>query len=110
MANLLEINDLATYFFTHDGIVKAVDGVSYSLAEGEIMGIVGESGCGKSVSALSVMGLVASPPGRIVNGSVLFEGDNLLEMDASEMRRIRGKPDGDGLPGADDLPQPRPHH
>ena len=90
MSNLLEINDLATYFFTHDGVVKAVDGVSYSLEEGEIMGIVGESGCGKSVSALSVMGLVASPPGRIVNGSVLFEGDNLLEMDVSEMRRIRG--------------------
>lgn len=90
MANLLEIKDLATYFFTHDGIVKAVDGISYSLEEGETLAIVGESGCGKSVSALSVMGLIASPPGRIVNGSVTFEGDNLLEMSATQMRHIRG--------------------
>lgn len=90
MANLLEIKDLATYFFTHDGIVKAVDGISYSLEEGETLAIVGESGCGKSVSALSVMGLIASPPGRIVNGSVTFEGDNLLEMTPSQMRHIRG--------------------
>ena len=90
MANLLEIEDLATYFFTHDGVVKAVDGITYQLEEGEVLGIVGESGCGKSVSALSVMGLVATPPGRIVNGSVKFEGENLLELDASEMRKIRG--------------------
>ena len=90
MANLLEVEDLATYFFTHDGIVKAVDGISYELAEGEIMGIVGESGCGKSVSALSIMRLVATPPGRIVNGSVRFDGENLLELDAAEMRHIRG--------------------
>jgi oligopeptide transport system ATP-binding protein len=90
MANLLEIKDLATYFFTHDGIVKAVDGISYSLEEGETLAIVGESGCGKSVSALSVMGLIASPPGRIVNGSVKFEGEDLLEMNTSQMRHIRG--------------------
>jgi len=90
MAKLLEVEDLATYFFTHDGVVKAVDGITYGLEEGEVLGIVGESGCGKSVSALSVMGLVASPPGRIVNGSVKFEGEDLLEMDASEMRHIRG--------------------
>ena len=90
MANLLEVEDLATYFFTHDGIVKAVDGISYELAEGEIMGIVGESGCGKSVSALSIMRLVSTPPGRIVNGSVRFDGENLLELDSAEMRHIRG--------------------
>jgi oligopeptide/dipeptide ABC transporter ATP-binding protein len=87
---LLEINDLATYFFTQDGIVKAVDGISYHLDEGEILGIVGESGCGKSVSALSIMRLVASPPGRVVSGEVLFDGENLLDKDEAEMRDIRG--------------------
>ena len=87
---LLEINDLATYFFTQEGVVKAVDGISYELAEGEVLGVVGESGCGKSVSALSIMRLVANPPGRTVGGEVIFEGENLLEMDDSEMRNIRG--------------------
>ena len=87
---LLEITGLATYFFTQDGVVKAVDGISYDLNEGEILGIVGESGCGKSVSALSIMRLVASPPGRVVDGVVLFEGDDLLQKDEREMRDIRG--------------------
>ena len=90
MAKLLEIKDLATHFFTQEGVVKAVDGISYDVEEGETLGIVGESGCGKSVSALSIMRLVASPPGRIVSGEVIFEGENLLEMDDSEMRHIRG--------------------
>ena len=90
MANLLEVRDLATHFFTQDGVVKAVDGITYHVEEGETLGIVGESGCGKSVSALSIMRLVASPPGRIVNGEVIFEGENLLEMDDTEMRHIRG--------------------
>jgi oligopeptide transport system ATP-binding protein len=90
MAKLLEINDLRTYFFTQDGVVKAVDGVSYDLEEGEILGIVGESGCGKSVSALSIMRLVANPPGRIVGGEVLFDGDDVLKLNDSEMRHIRG--------------------
>ena len=72
MAKLLEVKDLATHFFTQDGVVKAVDGISYELEEGETVGIVGESGCGKSVSALSVMRLVASPPGRTVGGEVIF--------------------------------------
>ena len=90
MAKILEIKNLATHFFTQDGVVKAVDGINYDVEEGETLGIVGESGCGKSVSALSVMRLVASPPGRIVNGEVLFEGENLLEMDDTEMRHIRG--------------------
>jgi oligopeptide transport system ATP-binding protein len=90
MANLLEVKDLATHFFTQDGVVKAVDGISYTLAEGEVLGVVGESGCGKSVHALSIMRLVANPPGRIVAGEIMFEGENLLNMDDSEMRHIRG--------------------
>ncbi len=90
MANLLEVRDLATHFFTPDGVVKAVDGISYDVKEGEVLGIVGESGCGKSVSALSIMRLIADPPGRIVGGSVVFEGRDLLALNDSEMRRIRG--------------------
>ena len=90
MANLLEVKDLATHFFTQDGVVKAVDGISYNLAEGEVLGVVGESGCGKSVHALSIMRLVANPPGRTVGGEILFEGEDLLNMDDSEMRHIRG--------------------
>ncbi len=90
MAKLLEVNDLATYFFTQDGVVKAVDGISYDLEEGEVLGIVGESGCGKSVSALSIMRLVASPPGRTIRGEVKFEGEDLLNLDDAEMRHIRG--------------------
>ena len=90
MANLLEVKDLTTHFFTQDGVVKAVDGISYNLAEGEVLGVVGESGCGKSVHALSIMRLVANPPGRTVGGEILFEGENLLNMDDSEMRHIRG--------------------
>ena len=90
MAKLLEINNLSTYFFTQDGIVKAVDDISYDLEEGEVLGVVGESGCGKSVHALSVMRLVPTPPGRTVAGEVRFEGEDLLKMDDSEMRNIRG--------------------
>ena len=90
MAKLLEVKDLATYFFTQEGVVKAVDGISYDLEEGEVLGIVGESGCGKSVSALSIMRLVANPPGRTVRGEVFFEGEDLLKMDNAEMRHIRG--------------------
>ena len=90
MAPLLEVKNLKTHFFTTDGIVKAVDGISYEVAEGEVVGIVGESGCGKSVGAMSIMRLVASPPGRIVEGEVLFGGEDLLQMDEREMRGIRG--------------------
>ena len=90
MAKLLEINNLSTYFFTQDGIVKAVDDISYELEEGEVLGVVGESGCGKSVHALSIMRLVPTPPGRTVAGEVIFEGEDLLEMDDAEMRNIRG--------------------
>lgn len=87
---LLEVKDLATHFFTQEGVVKAVDGISYELEEGEVLGVVGESGCGKSVGALSIMRLVADPPGRTVRGEVIFEGDDLLKLDDSEMRNIRG--------------------
>ena len=90
MASLLEVKNLKTHFFTADGVVKAVDGISYDVEEGEVVGIVGESGCGKSVGAMSIMRLVASPPGRIVDGEVVFEGKNLVEMDDKDMREIRG--------------------
>ena len=90
MATLLEVKDLSTYFFTPEGVVKAVDGISYDLQEGETLGLVGESGCGKSVSALSIMRLIQRP-GRTVAGEVTFNGQDLLALDDSEMRRIRGK-------------------
>ena len=90
MANVLEIRDLATYFYTPDGVVKAVDGISYVVEEGETLGMVGESGCGKSVSALSVMRLIADPPGKIERGEVVFEGQDLLQLSESEMRKVRG--------------------
>lgn len=90
MGTLLEVKDLRTYFFTQDGVVKAVDGISYDLLEGETVGLVGESGSGKSVSALSILRLIASPPGRIVGGEVWFEGEDLLKLDEEEMRHIRG--------------------
>ncbi len=87
---LLEITDLATHFFTRDGVVRAVDGVSYSVGAGETLAVVGESGCGKSVTALSVLRLIASPPGRVVGGSIKFKGDDLLRKTEFEMRKIRG--------------------
>ncbi len=86
---LLEVNDLVTQFYTEDGTVRAVDGVSYQIDRGEKFGIVGESGAGKSVTSLSVMGLIESP-GEIVDGEILFKGENLLEKSPEEMRRIRG--------------------
>jgi len=86
----LEIKDLRTHFFTREGVVKAVDGVSYQLNQGETLGLVGESGCGKSVSALSIMRLIPDPPGRIVGGTITFEGHNLTAMSEKELRRIRG--------------------
>ncbi len=91
MEELLKINDLRTYFFTHEGTVKAVDGISFRINRGETLGIVGESGCGKSVTALSILRLIADPPGKIVSGEIRFEGKNLLELDEKEMRDIRGK-------------------
>jgi oligopeptide/dipeptide ABC transporter ATP-binding protein len=87
---ILQVDNLQTHFFTAVGTVRAVDGVSYDLKSGETLGVVGESGCGKSVSALSVLRLVANPPGRIVGGAIRFEGKNLLELSDPEMERIRG--------------------
>jgi oligopeptide/dipeptide ABC transporter ATP-binding protein len=87
---LLEIRDLRTQFFTDDGLVRAVDGVSYALGRGETVGVVGESGCGKSVTALSILRLIPDPPGKIVSGQILFDGTNLIELTAAEMRRVRG--------------------
>ncbi len=89
-SHLLDVRDLRTQFATHEGIVKAVDGVSFHLDEGEVLGLVGESGCGKSVSALSLMRLIPNPPGRIVGGEAFFEGQDLLSLDESELRKIRG--------------------
>ena len=88
---VLEVEDLQTYFYTRAGLVKAVDGVSFSLKRGETLAIVGESGCGKSVTALSMMRLVADPPGRIVGGSIRLDGVDLVAVDAATMRSIRGK-------------------
>ena len=90
MATLLEVNDLQTHFFTMDGVVRAVDGVSYDLEEGETLGLVGESGCGKSVSALSLMRLIPDPPGKIVSGQVYLEGEDILKIGMDDMRHIRG--------------------
>ena len=87
---LLEVRDLRTYFHTDEGIGRAVDGVSFAVGRGETLGIVGESGCGKSVSALSVMRLVADPPGRIESGQILFKGRDLLALGEEEMCRVRG--------------------
>ena len=87
---ILEIKDLRTYFFTYEGIAKAVDGISYQLAKGEPLGVVGESGCGKSVTALSILRLIPVPPGKVVGGEILFKGKNLLELSEDEMRKIRG--------------------
>ncbi len=90
MAPLLEVKNLQTQFATQDGVVHAVNGVSFALEEGETLGVVGESGCGKSVSMLSMMRLIPQPPGKIVNGEVLFEGRDLLKLSEEEIRQVRG--------------------
>src|ERR1700704_6937086 len=89
--NLLSVTDLRTYFETEDGTVKAVDGISFELKQGETLGIVGESGSGKSVANLSLMRLIPEPPGKIVSGSVLFHGRDVLKLSAREIRDLRGK-------------------
>jgi oligopeptide/dipeptide ABC transporter ATP-binding protein len=89
-SEILHISRLQTHFHTREGIIKAVDGVDLTVSRGEVLGIVGESGCGKSVTALSVLGLIPSPPGRIVGGRIEFMGRNLLELDARALRRVRG--------------------
>ncbi len=88
--NLLEVKNLKTYFFTDGGVVKSVDDVSFNVKPGKTLGVVGESGCGKSITSLSIMQLVETPPGKIVNGEIIYNGENLLGKSADEMRKIRG--------------------
>jgi peptide/nickel transport system ATP-binding protein/oligopeptide transport system ATP-binding protein len=91
MEELLRINNLKTYFYTYEGIVKAVNGLDLNIGKGETLGLVGESGCGKSVTALSIMRLIPDPPGKIVDGEIILEGKNLFDLDDRRMRDIRGK-------------------
>lgn len=90
MKNLLEVKNLKTHFYTEDGIVPAVNGVDFNLKPGETLGIVGESGCGKSITSMSIMRLIPTPPGKIVDGEILFDSKNIVKMSESEMRKIRG--------------------
>ncbi len=90
MAPLLEVRNMSTWFFTRDGTVKAVNGVSFEVDRGEVVALVGESGCGKTVSALSVLNLIPIPPGKIVQGEILFEGADLRKLSKEEMRKVRG--------------------
>lgn len=87
---LLKINGLKTHFFTGAGVVKAVDGVDLEIKKGETLGVVGESGSGKSITAMSIMGLIPNPPGKIVDGKILFQGEDLVQKSGAEMRAIRG--------------------
>jgi oligopeptide/dipeptide ABC transporter ATP-binding protein len=89
-APLLEVQDLQTYFYTRDGVAKAVDGVSFHVHKGEVLGIVGESGCGKSITSLSIMRLIPKP-GKIENGKILFNGVNLLDLNKAEITKMRGQ-------------------
>jgi oligopeptide/dipeptide ABC transporter ATP-binding protein len=89
-ANLLEVHNLKTYFYTRGGVVKAVNDVSFNIKPGETLGVVGESGCGKSVTALSVMRLITNPPGKIVEGHIKFDGQDLLKKSPQELSDIRG--------------------
>jgi peptide/nickel transport system ATP-binding protein len=88
--NLVEFKNVKTYFYTEDGTVKAVDGVSFKIKEGQTLGVVGESGCGKSVAAMSLLRLIPNPPGKIIEGEILFDGVNVLKLSDDKMRDIRG--------------------
>lgn len=88
--NLLDIQNLRTYFDVHGYVARAVDNVSMAIGKGETLGLVGESGCGKSVTAHSIIRLIPQPPGRIVGGKIFFEGKNILEFSEAKMRKIRG--------------------
>jgi len=90
MAELIQVKNLQTSFFTPEGEVRAIDGVSFEIAEGKTLGLVGESGCGKSVTSLSIMRLIQSPPGKIVGGEIIYRGRDLLKLNNEEMRKIRG--------------------
>ncbi len=100
---VLEVKNLRTYFYTDEGVVKAVDGLSYYVNRGECVGLVGESACGKSVSAMSVLRLIPYPPGVIVGGEIIFKGEDLLQASEERMRHIRGNLHSHGLSGAHDI-------
>jgi ABC-type dipeptide/oligopeptide/nickel transport system ATPase component len=87
---LIQVKNLKTYFYTEEGVVPAIDGVEFEIRKGETLAIVGESGSGKSVTSLSILRLIPSPPGKIVDGDIIFEGESLLEKSDDEMRKIRG--------------------
>ena len=88
---LLKVEGLKTHFYTEEGVVRAVDGIDFHLDSGETLGVVGESGCGKSVTALSILRLIHQPPGKIVAGDLIFKGRNLLSLPLEKMRKIRWK-------------------
>lgn len=90
MSHLLDVRDLQTRFHTQEGVVHAVNGISFQVKEGETLGIVGESGCGKSVTVMSILKLIPSPPGKVVNGEALFQGQDLLKLSEEKMRHVRG--------------------
>ena len=90
MEKILDVKELRTNFYTNEGVVKAVDGLSYHINKGECVGLVGESGCGKSVSAMSILRLIPYPPGVIEGGEILFKGEDLLEVSEERIREVRG--------------------
>ena len=90
MADLIQVKNLQTSFFTPEGEVRAIDGISFEIGEGKTLGLVGESGCGKSVTSLSIMRLIQSPPGKIVGGEIFYRGKDLLKLNNEAMRKIRG--------------------
>jgi len=108
MSALLDIKDLRVTFNTRYGEVTALDSVSLHVNEGETLGVVGESGCGKSITALATMGLIPSPPGRIAGGSIALNGEELTSASEARLRPLRGR-NSDDLSRADDLAQPRLH-
>ena len=107
---MLDIRGLKTHFTTDDGIVQAVDGVDISIGRGETVGVVGESGCGKTVTALSVLKLIAMPPGKIVAGQILYQGRDLAPLSTGRDGPHPRQGHRDGVPGADDLAQSGLHH